>query len=328
MLPWLPSPSFLKVVPPCPARGPWHHPPPPGPWDQLDGPRPESLRHASQQSHRLRPRPIHRAPNLGAAHAQSASNMPQVAARRRKHISAAGLACLAQLLHGAAAAPLSGPAAGVTWRDWDRRQVCHPGQLLQPASVEEVQATARQALVGGPSFAYSLPVHPVHTRRDRVASLTTCRLHGAAIRSASPLGPGRALTLPCGWNNLRRPAAEGRRRGALLLAHHAHRRATGHSPHASHAPQLTADHRRNTRHSRTQSTRRSDQQILAMMRNAFEISPVQAWRRELHSARVAVQPAVRTLSVASVRLLTTEDFKILVGRAVLSGPCCSHRPCP
>ena len=27
-------------------------------------------------------------------------------------------------------------------------------------------------LVFGPSFAYSLPVHPVHTRRDRVASLT------------------------------------------------------------------------------------------------------------------------------------------------------------
>ena len=28
-----------------------------------------------------------------------------------------------------------------------------------------------------------------------------CWLHGAAIQSASPLGPGRALTLPCGWNN-------------------------------------------------------------------------------------------------------------------------------
>ena len=34
-----------------------------------------------------------------------------------------------------------------------------------------------------------------------MASLTTCRLHGAAIQRASPLGPGRALTLPCGWNN-------------------------------------------------------------------------------------------------------------------------------
>ena len=52
----------------------------------------------------------------------------------------------------------------------------------------------------GPSFAYSLPVHYFHTRRDRVASLTTCRLHGAAIRRASPLGPGRALTSPRGWN--------------------------------------------------------------------------------------------------------------------------------
>ena len=56
---------------------------------------------------------------------------------------------------------------------------------------------------GGPSFAYSLPVHAVHARRDRVASLTTCRLHGAAIQSASPLGPGRALTSPCGWNKRR-----------------------------------------------------------------------------------------------------------------------------
>ena len=53
----------------------------------------------------------------------------------------------------------------------------------------------------GPSFAYSLPVHSFHTRRDRVASLTTRRLHGAAIQRASPLRPGRALTLPCGWNN-------------------------------------------------------------------------------------------------------------------------------
>ena len=53
----------------------------------------------------------------------------------------------------------------------------------------------------GPSFAYSLPMHPVHTRRDRVASLPPCCLYGAAIQRASPLGPGRALTLPRGWNN-------------------------------------------------------------------------------------------------------------------------------
>ena len=57
---------------------------------------------------------------------------------------------------------------------------------------------ANDCLNRGPSFAYSLPVHSFHTRRDRVASLTTCRLHGAAIQRASPLGPGRALTLPCG----------------------------------------------------------------------------------------------------------------------------------
>ena len=32
-----------------------------------------------------------------------------------------------------------------------------------------------------------------------------CRLYGAAVRSAPPLGPGRALTLPCGWNKRRSP---------------------------------------------------------------------------------------------------------------------------
>ena len=34
-----------------------------------------------------------------------------------------------------------------------------------------------------------------------MASLPPCRLYGAAIPRAPPLGPGRALTLPCGWNN-------------------------------------------------------------------------------------------------------------------------------
>ena len=40
------------------------------------------------------------------------------------------------------------------------------------------------------------PVHSVHARRDRVVSLPPCRLYGAAVRRAAPLGPGRALTLP------------------------------------------------------------------------------------------------------------------------------------
>ena len=62
----------------------------------------------------------------------------------------------------------------------------------------ESLAKAVNALQARP---YSLPVHSFHTRRDRVASLTTCRLHGAAIQRASPLGPDRALTLPCRWNN-------------------------------------------------------------------------------------------------------------------------------
>ena len=58
-----------------------------------------------------------------------------------------------------------------------------------------------QAIPDGPSFAYSLPVHSLHTRRDRVASLTTCCLHGTATRRAAPLGPGVRLSLPWGWDD-------------------------------------------------------------------------------------------------------------------------------
>ena len=61
--------------------------------------------------------------------------------------------------------------------------------------------TSRRSCGPCPSFAYSLPVHSVHARRDRVATLPTCRLHGAATQRVPPIGPGRALTLPCGWNN-------------------------------------------------------------------------------------------------------------------------------
>ena len=72
---------------------------------------------------------------------------------------------------------------------------------------ERLALAARQHAYGeavvaaGPSFAYSRPVHSFHTRRDRVASLPPCRLRGAAIPRASSPGPGRALTLPCGWDN-------------------------------------------------------------------------------------------------------------------------------
>ena len=89
----------------------------------------------------------------------------------------------------------------------DRRQECdgtRPGLLTHGRPRVGQRAFRRAAAHGrrpGPSFAYSLPVHAFHTRRDRVASLTACQLHGAAIQRASPLGPGRALTLPCGWNN-------------------------------------------------------------------------------------------------------------------------------
>ena len=79
--------------------------------------------------------------------------------------------------------------------------------LLQGATVEELDAINLQAVflpcglghfigvdthdVGGylrgPSFAYSRPAHSFHTRRDRVAPLPTCRLHGAATQRDSPL---------------------------------------------------------------------------------------------------------------------------------------------
>ena len=91
---------------------------------------------------------------------------------------------------------------------------CKAHQPLHPRVHERPERDAepqRQAGRRGPSFAYSLPVHSLHTRRDRVASSKTCRLHGAAIQSASPLGPGRAPTLPCGWNNLCRPPSSSSR---------------------------------------------------------------------------------------------------------------------
>ena len=105
----------------------------------------------------------------------------------------------------------------------------------------------------GPSCAYSLPIHPVHTRRDRVASLPPCRLHGAAIQRASPLGPGRALTLPCGWNNagcrLKSAAARTRSTGSALRT-----RALP-STRASPAPGGSAARGRAQRHGSTRRAR-------------------------------------------------------------------------
>ena len=51
------------------------------------------------------------------------------------------------------------------------------------------------------SSAYSLFVHSFHACRDRVVRLPPCSLYGAATLRPPPLGPGRGLTLPCGWNN-------------------------------------------------------------------------------------------------------------------------------
>ena len=56
-------------------------------------------------------------------------------------------------------------------------------------------------VVGGTSFAYSLFLPSFHARRDRVVLLPPCSLYGAATLRPPPLGPGRGLTLPCGWNN-------------------------------------------------------------------------------------------------------------------------------
>ena len=51
------------------------------------------------------------------------------------------------------------------------------------------------------SFAYFLFLHSFHACRDRVVLLPPCSLYGAATLRPPPLGPGRSLTLPCGWNN-------------------------------------------------------------------------------------------------------------------------------
>ena len=50
-------------------------------------------------------------------------------------------------------------------------------------------------------LAYSRFVHSFHACRDRVVLLPLCILYGAATLRPPPLGPGRGLTLPCGWNN-------------------------------------------------------------------------------------------------------------------------------
>ena len=55
---------------------------------------------------------------------------------------------------------------------------CTRSQCLRALQESDWDRVAR------PAFAYSLPVHSFHTRRDRVASLTTCRLHGAAIQKS------------------------------------------------------------------------------------------------------------------------------------------------
>ena len=56
--------------------------------------------------------------------------------------------------------------------------------MTVPAGMEVDRVVLRENQTDGPSFAYSLPVHSFHTRRDRVASFTTCRLHGAAIQKS------------------------------------------------------------------------------------------------------------------------------------------------
>ena len=55
--------------------------------------------------------------------------------------------------------------------------------------------------LGGPVLRLFPSAHSLHTRRDRVVLLPPRRLYGAAVRRAPPLGPGRALSLPYGWDN-------------------------------------------------------------------------------------------------------------------------------
>ena len=46
------------------------------------------------------------------------------------------------------------------------------GMFNSSLDPETLAIDLRNAVLSGPSFAYSLPVHSFHTRKDRVASLT------------------------------------------------------------------------------------------------------------------------------------------------------------
>ena len=64
-------------------------------------------------------------------------------------------------------------------------------------SVAGANMNALRIWGGGMSFAYSPSVHAFHTRRDRVASSPFVR---RSRTKSPPLGPGRALSLICGWD--------------------------------------------------------------------------------------------------------------------------------
>ena len=118
------------------------------------------------------------------------------------------------------------PSNSHAWRtvaQYNPGFVCGSRVNMNFTSVTQAVDRAPFSASLGASFAYSLPVHSSHTRRDRVAPSPPFRLHGAAVRRAPPHVPSRVLSFPCRWDNAGAqraggPAAAARERPALREA--------------------------------------------------------------------------------------------------------------
>eukprot|EP00037_Helgoeca_nana_P016729 m.157397 g.157397 ORF g.157397 m.157397 type:complete len:127 (+) comp23662_c0_seq5:115-495(+) len=92
-----------------------------------------------------------------------------------------GLVCLAPILCG-----------GVIWTDWDKRQVCHPSQFVQPASVAELaqlihsaRASGTQVKVVGAGHSFS----PITLTDDTDDTETRATATATATHACTPAHP-------------------------------------------------------------------------------------------------------------------------------------------
>ena len=100
--------------------------------------------------------------SLGIEKLAAVLRTPAAAALRTLHVARTGMTtCHRELAPDGKRKPAAGPAS------------LSGGRSLSGFS-------ALVASMRHPARPFSLPVHSFHMRRDRVASLTTCRLHGAA----------------------------------------------------------------------------------------------------------------------------------------------------